>query len=47
MKRIYKHNFDFSSTKTLALKNDSRKRISKQSIMTNRILGKSINETKK
>ena len=42
----YKHNFDFSSTKTLALENDWRKRIIKESILTNRTLGKSINETK-
>ena len=30
MKRIYKHNFHFSSTKTLALKNDWKKRIKKR-----------------
>ena len=42
----YKHKFDFSSTKTLALESDWRKRIIKESILTKRTLGKSINETK-
>ena len=46
MKRKHKHNFDFSSTKTLARGNDWRKRVIKDSIVTNRILEKSINETK-
>ena len=46
MKRKYKLNFDFSSTKTLALENGWRKRVIKESIITNRILEESINETK-
>ena len=46
MKRKYEDNFNFSSTKTLAFENYWRKRIRKVSILTNRTLGKSINETK-
>ena len=42
----YKHKFDFSNTKTLALESDWKKRIIKEGILTNRTLGKSINETK-
>jgi hypothetical protein len=42
----HKHRFDFSNTKTLALESDWRRRIIKESILTNRTLGKSINETK-
>ena len=42
----FKHKFDFSNTKTLAFESDWRKRIIKESILTNRTLGKSINETK-
>ena len=42
----YKHQFDFSNTKTLAFESDWRKRTIKESILTNRTLGKSINETK-
>ncbi|CAF1179846.1 unnamed protein product [Adineta steineri] len=42
----HKHQFDFSNTKTLALESDWRKRVIKESILTNRTLGKSINETK-
>ena len=37
----YKHSFDFSNTATLAFENDWRKRIIKESILTNRTLGKS------
>ena len=40
MKRKYKLNFDFSSTKTLALENDCRKVLIKESVITNRILEK-------
>ena len=42
----FKHDFDFSSTKTLAFESDWRKRIVKESILTNRTLFRSINETK-
>ncbi len=42
----YKHNFDFSNTETLAFESNWRRRIIKESILTNRTLGKSINETK-
>lgn len=42
----HKHKFDFSNTKTLALESDWRKRVIKESILTSRTLGKSINETK-
>jgi hypothetical protein len=42
----YKHKFDFSSTKTLAFESNWRKRVIKESILTNRTLGMSINETK-
>ncbi|CAF1389693.1 unnamed protein product [Adineta ricciae] len=42
----HKHQFDFVNTKTLALENDWRKRIIKESILTSRTLGKSINEVK-
>ena len=42
----YKHSFDFSNTKTLAFESNWRKRVIKESILTNRTLGKSINETK-
>ena len=42
----YKHKFYFSNTKTLVLESDWRKRIIKESILTIRTLGKSINETK-
>ena len=42
----FKHKFEFSNTKALAFENDWRKRIIKESILTNRTLGKSINETK-
>ncbi|CAF4600906.1 unnamed protein product [Rotaria sp. Silwood2] len=42
----YQHSFDFSKTETLAYESDWRKRIIKESILTNRTLGKSINETK-
>lgn len=41
-----KHCFDFSNTGTLAYESNWRKRIIKESILTNRTLGKSINETK-
>ena len=46
MKQKYKYNFDFSSTKTLALENDWRKRIIKESILTNRTLCKRITKAK-
>ena len=46
MKRKYKHNFDFASTETLALENEWRKRIIKETILRNRRLAKSVNETK-
>ena len=42
----FKHKFDFSNTKALAFESDWRKRIIKESILTNRTLGKTINETK-
>ena len=42
----YKHQFDFTNTKTLALESDWRKRVIKESILTSRTLGKSINEVK-
>ena len=45
MKPKYKHNFQFNSTKALAPENDWRKRIKKESILKNRTIGKSINET--
>ena len=41
-----KHKFDFLNTKTLALENDWRKRIIKESILTSKTLGKAINDTK-
>jgi hypothetical protein len=41
-----KHNFDFDNVKTLAFESEWRRRIIKESILTNRTLGKSINETK-
>jgi sugar-specific transcriptional regulator TrmB len=42
----YKHKFDFSNTETLAWETDWRKRVIKESILTNRTYGKSINDTK-
>jgi hypothetical protein len=42
----HKHQFDFTNTKTLALESDWRKRVIKESILTSRTLGKSINEVK-
>ena len=40
----FKHDFDFSSTTTLAFESDWRKRIIKESILTNRTLGRPIND---
>ena len=42
----HKHKFDFSNAKILAFEGDWKKRIIKEGILTNRTLGKSINETK-
>jgi hypothetical protein len=42
----YKHRFDFSNSETLAYESDWRKRVIKESILTNRTHGKSINEIK-
>lgn len=42
----YKHQFDFSNTKTLARETNWRKRIMKESILTSRTLDKSVNEVK-
>ncbi len=42
----YKHSFDFSNTDTLAWESNWRRRIIKESILTNKTHGKSINETK-
>ena len=42
----YKHQFDFTNTETLAFESDWRKRVIKESILTSRSLGKSINEVK-
>ena len=42
----HKHKFDFSNTKTLARETDWRKRVIKESILTNRTLGNAINDTK-
>ena len=40
----YKHNIDFSNTSTLAFESNWRKRVIKESILTNRTLGRAINE---
>jgi len=42
----HNHKFDFSNASTLALETDWRKRVIKESIMTYRTLGRSINDTK-
>jgi len=42
----HKHNFDFDNVKTLAFESEWRRRIIKESIITNRTLGRSINEIK-
>jgi hypothetical protein len=42
----HKHDFDFENVKTLAHESDWRRRVIKESILTNRTLGKSINEVK-
>ena len=42
----HNHKFDFTNTLTLALETDWRKRVIKESILTHRTLGKSINDTK-
>jgi hypothetical protein len=42
----HQHSFDFSNTLTLALETDWRKRVIKESILTHRTLGRSINDTK-
>jgi hypothetical protein len=42
----HNHKFDFSNTLTLALETDWRKRVIKESILTHKTLGKSINDTK-
>jgi len=42
----HKHDFDFDNVKVLAHESDWRRRIIKESILSNRTLGKSINEVK-
>ena len=42
----YKHKFDLPKIKTLAWETNWRKRIIKESILTNKALGKAINDTK-
>ena len=42
----HNHKFDFSNASTLALETDWRKRVIKESIITHKTLGKSINDTK-
>ena len=42
----HKHNFDFSNASTIALETDWRKRVIKESIMTQKTLGRAINDTK-
>lgn len=42
----HKHKFDFSNVKTLARETDWRKRIIKESILTNKAAGNAINDTK-
>lgn len=41
-----KHKFDFSNVQTLALESDWRRRVIKESILTNRMLGNSVNDVK-
>jgi hypothetical protein len=41
-----KHTFDFSNVQTLALESDWRRRVIKESILTTRMLGNSINDIK-
>ncbi|CAF4258835.1 unnamed protein product [Rotaria sp. Silwood2] len=41
----YKHNIDFSNTKTLAFESNWRKRIIKESILTNRTLDSNVGKT--
>ena len=40
----YKHNIDFSNTSTLPFESNWRKRVIKESILTNRTLSRAINE---
>lgn len=42
----HNHKFDFSNVTTLALENEWRRRVIKESIMTQKSMGKSINDTK-
>lgn len=42
----HKHDFDFENVRTLAHESDWRRIIIKESILTNRTLGKFINEVK-
>ena len=42
----HKHQFDFMNTQTLAFETDWRKRVIKESILSSRTLGKSINNVK-
>jgi hypothetical protein len=42
----HKHQFDFANTQTLALESDWRKRVIKESILSSRTLGKSLNKVK-
>jgi hypothetical protein len=42
----HKHQFEFTNTQTLTLETDWRKRVIKESILSSRTLGKSINNVK-
>ena len=42
----HKHQFDIMNTQTLALESDWRRRVIKESILSSKTLGKSINKTK-
>jgi DNA-binding sugar fermentation-stimulating protein len=42
----YKHKFDFSKVETLAVETGWRKRVIKESILTNKMFGNAINDTK-